>query len=280
MLRFEFGRIGLQYLLVISGFHFAILVAFVSLAARQILSSRKRLWALLFAISTYFLFVGNSPPVLRSFLASAIFLIGQLLERRTGGLNILGACLLIEVISDPVIVRNIGFQLSFLSCFGIFLFHSPIQQLLEPFFPCRQFGDVRQMALKSQCGYLLSSFFSRALNLTIAVNLALGPLLLFHFHRFPFLSLVYNLFTPAWTALSLFLLLASLTTYAIFPLFSLPLFKMADLVAGNLLELIGHPPAPLDCGISFQYPAWALAPYIIIIFFAALHYRKKTEDFL
>lgn len=275
MLRFEFCRIGLQYLLVISGFHFAILSAFVAFALRLILSSRKRLWALLFIISLYFLFVGNSPPVLRSFLAASIFLIGQLLKRRASGLNILGACLLIEVVCDPMIVRDIGFQLSFLSCFGIFLLNGPIQRFLQPFFPIRRFQQTIELPLSLQCGYILSSFFSHALRLTLAVNLVLWPLLLFHFHRFPYLSLIYNLFTPAWTALSLFLLLTALTSYAVFPLLSLPLFKAAGFIAGNLLELIGHPPVLLDYGISWRYPGWAIAPYIVLIFITALHWRRS-----
>ena len=274
LLRFEFSRIGLQYLLVISGFHFAILSAFVAFVMRQILSSRKRLWALLFAVTIYFLFVGNTPPVLRSFLAASIFLIGQLLQRRASGLNILGSCLLIEVACDPLIVRNIGFQLSFLSCFGIFLLHAPLQRLLQPFLPVRKFSETIELTLPSQCGYILSSFFSQALRLTIAVNIALFPLLLHHFHRFPWLSLVYNLFTPAWTALSLFLLLMALTTYAVFPLLSLPLFKLVDLSASNLLELISHPPVVIDYGFSYQYPGWALAPYIALIFFAALYTER------
>jgi competence protein ComEC len=279
MLRFEFSRIGLQYLLVISGFHFAILSAFIAFALRLILPSRKRLWALLFAITLYFLFVGNTPPVLRSFLAASIFLIGQILERRASGLNILGACLLIEVLCDPIIVRNIGFQLSFLSCFGIFILNAPIKKLFEPYLPVRPLSEIIAFSLPSQCGYLLSSFFSHALRLTIAVNLALFPLLLHHFHRFPYLSLIYNLFTPAWTALSLFLLLMAITAYAFFPLLSLPLFQIVDFIAGNLLELIGHPPVLLDYGISCHYPGWALFPYIALLFIISQHRRQKAEEF-
>ena len=202
MLRFEFSRIGLQYLLVISGFHFAILASFVAFAVRFILPSRLRLWALLLALTAYFVFVGNSPPVFRSFLAAALFLTGQILQRRTSGLNILGACLLIEVLSDPLIVRNIGFQLSFLSCFGIFLLYHPLQQLVSRFLPIRIRSEVIRLSAPSQCVYVISSFFSRALVLTLAVNLALAPLLLYHFHRFPWLGLIYNLFAPAWTAAS------------------------------------------------------------------------------
>ena len=130
------------------------------------------------------------------------------------------------------------------------------------------------MPLPSKCCFVLSSFFTRALYLTLAVNLALWPLLLVHFHRFPFLSLFYNLFAPPLTALSLFLLLMALSVYAFFPLFSLPLFKILDLFTSELLEVIGHPPVLLDWGISTSCPGWILAPYLMILFIVALYLRK------
>ncbi len=277
MLRFEFGRLGLQYLLVISGFHFAILSAFVAFALRFLMPSRWRLSFLLFAVSLYFLFVGNSPPVQRSYLAASIFLIGALLGRRSSGLNILGACMLIEILFDPIIVRTIGFQLSFLSCFGLFLFYRPIQRLLSPVLPLRRLKDAAGLSLFSKCGFVLSSFFTRALCLTLSVNLALWPLLLIHFHRFPFLSLFYNLFVPPLTALSLFLLLMALTAYAFFPLLSLPLFKTLDLLSGELLEVICHPPALLDLGISTPCPGWVLAPYLMILFVGVIYLRQRES---
>lgn len=265
MLQFDFSRLGLQYLLVISGFHFAILAAFVLFVLRMVLSSRLRLYVLLLILSTYFLFVGNSPPVERSFLAVGIFLIGQIIQRQASGLNILGVCLIIEVILNPMIVHNIGFQLSFLSCLGIFLLHRPVQKSFTHVFPRRTFEEVQKLSIPSQCTWVVASFFSRAVYLTLAVNIALFPLLLFHFHRFPFLSLIYNLLAPAWTALSLFLLLLSLTLYAICPLFSLPFFLTTDFVSSNLLEFIGHPPLQLDYGLNFTFPSWAIAPYIACI---------------
>jgi competence protein ComEC len=277
MLRFEFGRLGLQYLLVISGFHFAILASFIVYVMKWMLPPRWKNIALLAGISAYFLFVGNSPPVERSFLAAAIFLVGQLIGRRASGLNILGVCLLFEIIMDPLIVRNIGFQLTFLSCFGIFLLSPLIRRRLQNFFPLRTLPEIQAMHLPSQGVYIISTFLSRALSLTLAVNLALWPLLLVHFHRFPFLSLLYNLFAPGLTALSLFALLTALSVYALFPLFSIPLFHITDTAARSLLALIANPPAVLDYGLSARCPGWTLAPYIIFLFLIIIYERRKSE---
>lgn len=273
ILRYEFGRLGLQHILAISGFHFAILAAFVIFVLQYILPMRMRNPALLFAMILYFLFVGNSPSVQRSFLAASFFLIGQILERQSSALNLLGACLLIEVALNPSVVHNLSFQLSFLSCFGILLLYPPMRRLLQPLFPVRT--ALQELRPCSQCVALITSFFSRSLALAFAINLTLLPLLLHHFHRFPWLSLIYNLFVPQLAALALFGLLLSLSVYAFSPLFSLPLFKSTDFIASQLLELVAYPPAPLDYNLSLSLPGWTLAPLLILLLFIGIHRWEK-----
>jgi competence protein ComEC len=280
LLAFEFGRLGLQHILAISGFHFAILAGFISFLAREILPQRIRPWVLLFMLSLYFLFVGNSPSVQRSFLFASLFLIGQILERRSSGLNLLGACLLIEIALDPRVVSQLSFQLSFLSCFGILLLYAPIQRCLSTLFPLRSLALVQALSPFSQCASLSTSFLSRSISLSLAVNFALLPLLLHHFHRFPALSLLYNLFIPQLSALALFLLLLSLCTYAFFPLFALPLFKVTGFVAGELLELISYPPALLDYGLSSPFSGWLIAPYVACLLLIGIKFIRTDTSLL
>lgn len=275
MLRFEFGRLGLQHILAISGFHFALVAAFAALLLRHLFPYRPRLFALLATALFYFLFVGNSPPVLRSFLAAALFLSGRLLERRSSGLNLLGASLLFEIALDPLAVLQIGFQLSFLSCGAILLLNAPVRAALSPLLPRRSLEESAALPPFSQFAYVVSSFFARALSLTLAVNLALCPLLLAHFHRFPWLSLLYNLFIPTLSALSLLLLLPGLALTPLFPLFALPFFKLSGFLAGEILEVVAHPPACLDAAIVSDLPGWTLAPWLGSLFLLGIYFRER-----
>ncbi len=274
-----FGRLGLQHILAISGFHFALLAAFAAAVLRQILPHRPRLWALFALALLYFLFIGNSPPVQRSFLAVALFLGGGLLQRRSSGLNLLGACLLFEIILDPLAAAQIGFQFSFLSCSAILLLNEPLSRSLSKLFPKRSYSAALPLKTSSQAIYICTSFFAQALALTLAVNLAILPLLLHHFHRFPILSLLYNLFTPALAALCLLLLLSALLIHTLFPILALPFFKAAGFLAGELLDIVGNPPALLDASLSLALPGWILAPYLGILFSAAIHFRDKDLSF-
>ena len=264
-LRFAFSRLGLQHILAISGFHFAILISFATFALSFFLPLRIRLYTLLGIATLYFLFVGNSPSVFRSYLACILYLIGLLLQRKSSGLNLLGGSLLLEILLDPLAVRTIGFQLSFLACFGILFLYPSIAKWLELFFPKRTLNDASKLPFLSQGAYIVSSFFANALGLNLAVNLTLLPLLLFHFGKFPLLSLFYNLFTPPIAALCLFLLLLSLGAHAIFPLASLPLFALLDAISLELLELLYTPPIALDFSIYLFCPSWAVVLWIALL---------------
>ncbi len=278
-LRFEFGRLGLQHILAISGFHFALVAAFAALLLRPLCPYRPRLIALLATATLYFLLVGNSPPVLRSFLAAALFLSGRLLQRRASGLNLLGACLLFEIAIDPLSVLSVGFQLSFLSCGAILLLNAPVRRALSLLLPKRSLKESAALPPLSQFAYASTSFFARALSLTLAVNLALLPLLLHHFHRFPFLSLLYNLFIPSLSALSLLLFLPALALHPLSPLLALPFFKLSGFLADELLEIVAHPPALLDASLSAVLPGWVLAPWLGALFLIGIYFQERPLIF-
>lgn len=256
-LRYEFSKLGLQHILAISGFHFAILVGFCSFFLSLFLPHRWKLITLLVVINGYFLFVGSVPAVQRSWLTAGLYLVGKLIGRHSSGLNLLGVALLIEVILDPLVSAQLGFQLSFLSCFGILLFLPLFAQKKEPLSP--------ELPFFSQHVHLLASFFRQGLSLSLAVNLAILPLLLYHFHQFPLLGLLYNLFFPFLVSAALFGLLIALVTYLVFP--SLAPFGILDWFTAQLLDLTAYPPIALDYSLKLTYlPPWTLPFYLFILF--------------
>lgn len=263
-LRYEFGRVGVQHILAISGFHFAILIAFCSFFIGLFLTHRWKIIALLLAINGYFLFVGAVPAVERSWLTAMFYLIGQLMGRHSSGLNLLGMSLLIEITFDPLVSTQIGFQLSFLSCMGILLFHPLFKPLAHFLFPKH---DPRKLSPLAQHGYLISSFWREALSLTLGVNTALFPLILHHFHYFPLLSLLYNLFFPLLVSMALFGLLVSLLTHLLCPPLSLLFFSTTDFFTAQLLDIASYPPLLLDFSIRVHdFPAWIIPLYLFALF--------------
>ncbi len=248
-LRYEFGRVGLQHILAISGFHFGILIAFFAFCLKLFLSRFQRILTLFILVSAYYIFVGSSPAVERSYLTALFYLLSQLFNRSTSGLNLLGCAMGVELICNPATANNIGFQLSFLSCFAILLFVPPLEKAISFLLPKRNAAEIQSLTLLSKHGYLLSSFFRKALSLTLAVNLILFPLLLFHFHQFPLLGFLYNLFFPFLVGISLFLLLSSLIFHLLFPPIANLLYSITNTLSSFLLDLTVNPPLAIDFSI-------------------------------
>jgi competence protein ComEC len=263
-LRYEFGRLGLQHILAISGFHFAILIAFCSFFLGLFLPFRWKYGALLVAIQFYFLFVGSVPAVQRSWLTAVFYLVGKLIGRQSSGLNLLGVALLIEVILNPLVSGQIGFQLSFVSCAGILLLHPFFQLWSARLFPRY---DPSTLTPFAQHGYLLTSFLREAISLAAAVTIAILPLILYHFHSFPLLSLLYNLFFPAFVSLALFALLISLLADLLFPPLGWLFFGFTNFFTSQLLHLASYPPLALHVSLQVQsFPAWLIPIYLFTLF--------------
>ncbi len=271
-LRYHFSRLGLQHILAISGFHFALLVSFFSALLSLFLPHRTRWLALLALTSLYFIFIGSSPAVQRAWITASLFLLAKLLSRQTSGINLLGASLLIELILNPLIASNLGFQLSFGCSLGILLLFSPIDRLLRPMFPARTLRQASFLSIPSQLIYFAGSSLRSAIAITLAVNAAILPLLLHHFGKFPYLSLLYNLFFPALISISMFLLIASLLLHLIWPSLAEIVFYTLDMWTKTLLDLTMHPPLILDYSLYLHFPMYAIPIYLLGLWLFMIRY--------
>lgn len=265
-LRYEFGRLGLQHILAISGFHFGVLIVFCSFFLSIALPRFWKYIVLLITINLYFIFIGALPAVQRSWLTAALYLCAKLFKRQTSGLNLLGCAMAIELCLDPLISANIGFQLSFLSCAAILLFHPFFEKICRIWLPRRNAKEIGELTFLSKHGYFFSSFLRQALSLTLAVNCAIFPVLLYHFHQFPLLGLFYNLFFPLFVGAILFILLLSLSCHLLLPVLAPSLFSLTNRLTTHLLNLASHPPSQLDYSLFVvNFPAWIIPFYLFIL---------------
>jgi competence protein ComEC len=270
ILSLEFGRLGMQHILAISGFHFALIALFFGFLFRLIFSHRVSAILLLILLSSYFFFLGNSPSIQRAWLAIFIILVGQLFHLRTSALNALGIGLWIEILTDPLLLNHIGFQLSFLCTLAILLLYPITLSFFNSLLPKRSLTDLMHMPKLDQHGYIFSSLIRETLAINLAVQIASLPLLLLLFHRFPLIGLAYNLFFPFWASISLLLLCCSL--------FFSPLHQLNNWWTGAALEISSNPPAILDFTIRCKHiPHYAVILFLAILFTYAIRWHAKQK---
>lgn len=228
------GRFGLQHVMAISGFHFAIVASLLGLALGTFLPHRAALITMIVTLSGYLLFLGPGASIVRAWVGAIILFMGQLLARRPRGLNSLGVALLILLLFDPTLSQAVAFQLSFLATASILLFYPWVELRLRRLFPKRSLSQVVSLSLVDQHGVIFLALLRSALALGIAVHLVMIPMTLYYFQKFPWLSLAFNLFFPFLVSISMLLLLLALPLQLFFP----PLAKMIHTINSDYTQWV------------------------------------------
>jgi competence protein ComEC len=207
-----FAGAGAMHVLCVSGLHVGILF----LVFQALFSFLKR-WprgrwlqgGLVVAfVWMYAALTGFSPSVMRASAMFSFVAAGQHLGRRTSVYNTLSASALVLLLADPGMLGRIGFQLSYLAVLGIVSLQPSLQQWLAPRHPLPR----KAWALAT---------------VSLAAQLATGPLALFYFNQFPLYFLLTNILAIPLAGLIIHLALICLC---------LSYIPAASLLAGNLLS--------------------------------------------
>ena len=265
-IRLDLNRLGLQHLLAISGFHFSFFSLLLSVLLRPFFSFSMRNGALIAVLALYFLFLGPAPSILRAFTTIVLFLSAQSLKRKNSALNALGAALVLELFLDPLVLTQLSFQLSFLCTLSLLLFYPLAHHCLCFLLPERTMMELDKMPFFDQHGYVLSALIRKSLSVNAAVCLFSLPVLLHLFHRFPLLSLVYNLFVPLCVSLSLLLLCLALLSSFLPPLSSF-LHALNNSWTSSLLQLTSHPPAYFDVVLRTKAVSFPVVLCTLLVLF-------------
>jgi len=198
----DFQATGLGHLLVVSGENVAMVLGpMLGLA----LVLRLRRWARfalgLGTVAFFVVLTGAEPSVMRAGVMAALTLLGVLLGRPLSAGSILAGAVLVLLVLDPWLVWSIGFQLSVAATGGMVALATPLADRSR-FLP-------KPIAL--------------AAGTTLAAQLGVTPLLLFHFHEVPVVTVLANL--AAFPAVSPALLLGLLASTV----------GLASLTAGRIL---------------------------------------------
>lgn len=169
---------GTLHVLSVSGMHVA-LVYVVLLRLLAPLDKRKGGKWISIAVQLVFLWfyatlTGLCPSVLRSVTMLSVVIAGRAFNKNAHILNSLAASALILLFADPLMLFDIGFQLSYLAVAGIVMLQPKLEELWQP-----------EFWLTKQIWTLIS--------VTIVAQVFTFPLGLYYFKQFPTYFLLSNL---------------------------------------------------------------------------------------
>lgn len=177
--RMAYSKTGTIHALSVSGMHVALIYVIINFMLSFLNRwPAGRIAKLIIAVGLIWLYAiiaGLAPSVLRSAIMLTIFILGSTFNRSLNTYNLLCFSAFIMLLFNPYALYDVGFQLSYLSVFGLMF----LQPLIYAWFHFdNYFADK------------LWSFIA----LSSAAQIATFPLAIYYFHQFPVYFLLSNLF--------------------------------------------------------------------------------------
>lgn len=196
--------IGITHLIVVSGLHLEILVGVLLKVLKRFSKVLKVYFCCLFLL-LYMELIGATPSLLRAAIVAFCHLFVDYFGRTMKSERIIVLVLSVTLIINPNYIEDIGWQLSMLAYIGILVFYPLIESFLFGKGNNRRGSKIKQQSPKTLVGFLTNKCLEglteikKRMNLksgiliSVAVNLTVLPMLLYHFGSFSLLSITVTL---------------------------------------------------------------------------------------
>ncbi len=157
-LRVGFERTGSFHMLVVSGFHLAIVAGCIFWVARRLRIPRvPATFVTILASFAYAIFTGFATPVERSLWMVTLYLLGRLLYRERNALNTIGFAALCLLAFSPRSLFDASFQMTLLAVVAIGGVAAPLLlATVHPYLTATR--DLRQIAMDAKLAPRLAQF--------------------------------------------------------------------------------------------------------------------------
>lgn len=169
-LKSKFSTTGAMHVLAVSGLHVGILYVvlnfFLGFLRKRKHTRILNTIVLIITLWSFAFITGLSPSVMRACTMFSFIVIGENLKRKTNIYNTLSLSAFILMLINPLIIYEVGFQLSYAAVTSIVFFHAKIFNLIK----------IENKILK---------YLWRLFSVSVAAQLGTFPISIYYFHQFP-----------------------------------------------------------------------------------------------
>ncbi|MFH1564265.1 MAG: ComEC/Rec2 family competence protein [bacterium] len=177
----DFSKVGISHIVAISGMHIAILA--MILLYLGIMLGLNRNQAFYFSCAFLFFYIaliGFPPSAVRAGIMGFLILLAMRLGRLAKATNAIVFAAALMLLANPLLIYDIGFQLSFLAVLGLIYILPILEKPLEKF--------TKHWKLNG----FLKSFLSLIL-ITLSAQIATLPVILYNFGRLSMVAPIVNI---------------------------------------------------------------------------------------
>ncbi|KLT66926.1 ComEC/Rec2 family competence protein [Pedobacter sp. BMA] len=254
-----YSKTGTIHALSVSGSHVAIIFFMLDFLL-AFLDKKRWLKVLKFIlictlIWTYALITGFSPSVIRSSIMISIFITAKTFTKSKNAYNTLAFSAFCQLVYNPFLIWDVGFQLSYLSVLGLIYLQPKIYNWL--YVKNKWVDKIWQL-----------------IALSLSAQLATFPLTIYYFHQFPVYFLLANLFIAIPLILIMILGLAVLMPWM---RWIAPLFEWCIVLTNAGLKWMSNLPYATFSAIWINLPELILLSTALVLMVLGLaKYAKKN----
>jgi len=174
-LKLDFSRSGTSHLLAISGLHLSIIAGMLLEIGTRLFGKRRHahIWLALVGVWFYAVISGMDPPVFRAAVMASIFLAAGILGRQRSAITGLTFAAAIMTGTNPQILWDVSFQLSFLAMAGL--------TAVSPFLQSHGREIAGRVLRKDRIAVSAVYYTLDNLSITLGVLAAVWPLIAYYF---------------------------------------------------------------------------------------------------
>lgn len=266
-LRAAYASAGVSHILCVSGMHVGVIFMILNFLFKPLdLFQSTRVLKSLLLLLTIWLYAnitGLSPSVTRSAAMFTFVIVGGLIQRNTNVFHSLLASLFVLLAINPMLLFEVGFQLSYLAVFGIVL--------LQPV-----------IAGVYQCKTKVGNYFWELMSVSIAAQISTFPISIYYFGQFPNYFLLSNLSVIALSFVVMItglVLLVSSFVPVLAHVVSFLLTWEIRLMNG-VVTFVETLPGAVTQNIDYS-PLQVLLLYaFILLFYCAFYFKQRTLGWL
>ncbi|MCR4964185.1 MAG: competence protein ComEC family protein [Bacteroidales bacterium] len=264
-LRQSYAAAGVSHILCVSGMHVGVIFMILNFLMKPMELARQtravKAILLILTIWLYACITGLSPSVIRSATMFSFVTIGGIVHRNTNIFHSLTASLFILLIINPLLLFEVGFQLSYLAVFGIVLFQPLIVSIYHA---------------KTKIGRYLFELIS----VSIAAQLGTFPISIFYFGQFPNYFIFSNLSVITLSSVVIITgIVLLVTSFIPFLVKGVALILTGEIrLMNNIIGFIEQLPHSVTDNIDYHY-LQVIFLYVAIFGFYLLIIHKRKHWF-
>lgn len=184
-----FSNCNVSHILAVSGMHISYIVLGISIALNKVIGKRKTKIITIIVLIIYMFITGFSPSIVRSGIMGILMLMSFVIYRKNDIWTSIAIAILITLIYNPFLIKNIGLILSYGGTLGILLFQRNLKNILEKI----KTKNKKKIYNKNKKLLKIENYFKDIISVMFSAQIVLIPIIISSFNKIGISFVIVNI---------------------------------------------------------------------------------------